>query len=194
MPHYFDEAPGGPDDPRTLALPVAGRELQLRTSSGVFSRERVDPGTAVLLGAVPDPPPHGTFLDLGCGYGPIALAMAALAPAAEVWAVDVNERARELCAANAGAAGLGNVRVAAPEDVPAEVRFDLVWSNPPIRIGKQALHELLLTWLARLDGVAYLVVQRHLGADSLQRWLGEQGRPAERIASKKAYRVLRCAG
>jgi hypothetical protein len=64
--------------------------------------------------------------------------------------------------------------------------------NPPIRIGKAALHDLLLGWLDRLtpDGRAVLVVGRNLGADSLQRWLGEQGFPTDRLASKRGYRLL----
>ena len=150
------------------------------------------PGTALLLRTAPAPPPAGVALDLGCGAGAIALALARRAPAPTVWAVDVNERARALCAANAAANGLTNVVVAAPDEVPADVRFDVIWSNPPIRIGKAALHELLPTWLDRLTptGRAVLVVQKHLGSDSLQRWLTEQGWPTTRLASAKGYRLL----
>src|SRR5262249_34971319 len=160
--------------------PVAGRTLELATDAGVFSRARLDPGTAVLLEVVPPPPAAGDLLDLGCGYGPVALSMAVQAPGAVVWAVDVNERARGLCAANG--------RVSGPDDVPAGVRFARIASNPPVRVGKGALHELLGRWLGRLEahGEAYLVVQKHLGSDSLQRWLIEQGWPTERIASRRA--------
>jgi len=181
-------------DPGRVRLSVAGRSLELATDTGVFSRSRIDPGTAVLLEVVPPPPGGGNLLDLGCGYGPIALAMALLSPASTVWAVDVNTRARELCAANATAAGLANVRVCAPEEVPADIQLATIWSNPPIRIGKPALHDLLTRWLSRLapDGEAYLVVQRHLGSDPLQRWLTEQGWPTTRVASRKGFRVLRC--
>ena len=92
-------------------------------------------------------------------------------------AVDVNERARTLCAANAADNGIGNVEVLAPEAVDPALRFDAIWSNPPIRVGKAALHELLLTWLDRLtaDGAAHLVVHKNLGSDSLQRWLTDAG-------------------
>lgn len=193
MPQYFETPTGLPEAPRTVELVVGGRRLALRTEAGVFSRARLDPGTAVLLDLVPPPPSGGDVLDLGSGYGPIALTMATLAPKATVWAVEVNERARELCARNAATARLANVRVAAPEEVPAEVRFAAIWSNPPIRVGKDALHDMLRTWLDRLgpDGNAFLVVQRHLGADSLHRWLEEQGWPTERVGSKKGFRVLR---
>jgi 16S rRNA (guanine1207-N2)-methyltransferase len=144
----------------------------------------------------PAPPDRGDLLDLGCGTGAIALAMARRAPHATVWAVDVNRRARELTERNATANGIANVRVSAPEDVPTELRFASLWSNPPIRIGKMALHELLLQWLARLEGgaEAHLVVQKHLGADSLQRWLGEHGHRTERAAIGAGFRVLRVAG
>jgi len=171
---------------------AAGDRFALRTDAGTFSPRRLDLGTALLLGSAPAPPPTGTFLDLGCGYGPLALSLARRSPGARVVAVDVNERSRELCAANAAALGCANVEVAAPGDVDPARRFDLVWSNPPIRIGKDALHELLGTWLARLTptGRAVLVVGRNLGADSLQRWLVEQGFAAERLASKKGYRLL----
>jgi 16S rRNA (guanine1207-N2)-methyltransferase len=192
--HYFESPPDGPDDPRLLTLQVQGRSFELRTGVGVFSRERIDHGTTVLLQTVPAPPPEGNFLDLGCGYGPIALTMAALSPNATVWAVDVNDRARELCEGNAARAGLTNVRFGAPEEVPPDIRFSVIWSNPPIRIGKAALHNLLHQWLSRLEpaGEAFFVVQRHLGSDSLQCWLTEQGWPTSRVVSRRGFRVLRC--
>ena len=137
----------------------------------------------------------GNLLDLGCGVGTIALPLARRAPEATVWAVDVNARARSLCEANAAANGIANVTCRAhPTTCPLSVTFDCIWSNPPIRIGKPALHELLLTWLGRLtpDGYARLVVQKHLGADSLQRWLTEQGFPRPGSASSSGYRILQC--
>jgi 16S rRNA (guanine1207-N2)-methyltransferase len=190
--HYFSPGGDGPSRPATVRLELPDRELTLRTDRAVFSGSRVDPGTTVLLRAVPDPPPAGHVLDLGCGYGPIALTLAARAPGATVWAIDVNERARALAVENAAAAGLANVRVAAPDDVPDDVRFAEIWSNPPIRVGKPVLHALLTRWLGRLDegGRALLVVQRHLGADSLHRWLAGEGWAVERLASRKGYRVL----
>ncbi|HSP03716.1 MAG TPA: methyltransferase, partial [Acidimicrobiales bacterium] len=123
----------------------------------------------------------------------IAAVLARTSPDARVVAVDVNERSRELCARNATDLGCTNVEVLAPDDVDPALRFVLIWSNPPIRIGKDALRELLLRWLDLLtpDGEAVLVMGRNLGADSMQRWLGEQGFPTERLASKRGYRLLR---
>ncbi len=190
--HYFSAAPASPSRPSSVRVRARGATVELITDRGTFSPNRLDPGTAFLLDAAPPPPEQGRLLDLGCGYGPIAVTLARLSPAAEVIAVDVNERSRSLTAANAERLGLTNVTVAAPDDVSDEP-FDLIWSNPPIRVGKAALHDLLLRWMGRLapGGAAVLVVNRHLGADSLQRWLGEQGLPTERLASKKGYRLLR---
>jgi 16S rRNA G1207 methylase RsmC len=192
--HYFTRQPAGPADRRRVEVELAGRRLWVETAGGVFSPDRVDAGTRVLLREAPPPPAQGTFLDLGCGWGPIALSLGLLSPAATVYAVDVNERALELTAANAAVAGLGNVLTRRPDDVPPDVRFDLIWSNPPIRVGKAALHELLGTWLPRLtdEGDAYLVVQKNLGADSLQRWLRESLEVrCDRFAVAKGFRVLR---
>lgn len=192
--HYFDEEPAVRSRPRLVSLQLPGIELSLTTDRGVFAGRApaVDPGTLVLLREAPRPPERGALLDLGCGYGPIALVLAARAPEATVWAVDINERARQLAAANAATAGLGNVRVARPEDVAADLQFAAIYSNPPVRIGNTALHELLTTWLQRLepDGGAWLVVQKHLGSDSLARWLNAAGWPTRRIASRQGYRVL----
>lgn len=176
----------------TARLALPDTTFDLVTDSGVFARGGIDPGTKLLLLEAPAPSASGDLLDLGCGYGPLALALARRAPDATVWAVDVNRRARELTAANATAAGLPNVRVCAPEEVPGDVRFATIWSNPPIRIGKAALHDLLDHWLGRLTpgGSAILVVHKHLGADSLAHWLDEHGHPTTRLRSRGGYRLL----
>ncbi|MEV4299248.1 class I SAM-dependent methyltransferase [Microbispora rosea] len=193
MAHYFEESPQTASRPGSVTLVLADLHLRLETDRGVFSPERIDPGTRVLLETVPPPPAEGDLLDLGCGYGPIALTMASRAPRATVWAVDVNRRSVELCARNAESAGLDKVRSVHVDEMPPDVRFRAIWSNPAIRIGKAALHEMLSRWLGRLtpDGSAYLVVQKHLGSDSLQHWLNDQGLPTSRLASRSAYRVLR---
>ena len=188
--HYFDEDPAAPSAPRTVSLVLPDLTVELASDRGVFSADRVDPGTRFLLLEAPAPQPDvRTALDLGCGYGPIARTLCARAPQAHVWAVDVNERARTLAAANLAGC---SATVAAPDDVPDDVTFDLIWSNPPIRIGKPALHDLLRRWLARLtpDGRAVLVVQKHLGADSLARWIDAEIGPCRRLASRQGYRLL----
>jgi 16S rRNA (guanine1207-N2)-methyltransferase len=194
---YFAEQPVAAHRPGTVHVVLPDLHLALATDSGVFSPGRLDPGTRFLRAAVPPPPAGGDLLDLGCGYGPLGLVLASRAPAARVWAVDVNLRALDLCERNAASAGLANVRCVAVEGagpgspgLPA--KYDLIWSNPPIRIGKPALRAMLTSWLGRLapGAAAYLVVQRHLGSDSLQRWLEQTGWTATRFAARAGYRIL----
>ncbi len=190
--HYFSADPAVPFRRVPVTVTVWGHELSMTTGSGVFARGRLDIGTSVLFRET-EPPKGGTVLDLGCGYGVIGCALAMAAPGARVWAVDVNERAVLLTNQNAAALGVTDrLTAVTPERVPPDLRFDEIWSNPPIRVGKQALHDLLLTWLARLapDGRATMVVGKNLGADSLQRWLTDQGFPTQRLASAKGFRVL----
>jgi 16S rRNA (guanine1207-N2)-methyltransferase len=190
--HYFSADPQAPHRPGQVRVILPDVYLELATDAGVFSPSRLDPGTRLLLDAAPGPPTSGDLLDLGCGYGPIACVLAARSPGATVWAVDVNERALGLCARNAAAAGLANVRCVTPGDPDVPTRFAAIWSNPPVRIGKDALHELLRTWLGRLSpgSQAHLVAGRNLGADSLHRWLAEQGWPVTRLAARSGYRLL----
>jgi 16S rRNA (guanine1207-N2)-methyltransferase len=190
--HYFEAQPAVPSRPVAVDLPLPSGPARLQSDRGVFSAGRVDTGTTTLLRAVADPPPGGDVLDLGCGWGPIALTLASRAPAATVWALDVNQRALGLVADNARRLGLTNVRAVRATDVPASLTFAELWSNPPIRVGKDALHGLLATWLPRLapGARALLVVQRHLGSDSLAAWLGAGGCTVRRLASKAGYRVL----
>jgi 16S rRNA (guanine1207-N2)-methyltransferase len=190
--HYFSARPGARHRPGQVRVILPDVYLELATDAGVFSPGRLDPGTRLLLEEAPAPPAAGDLLDLGCGYGPVACVLAARSPGAAVWAVDVNERALELCARNARTAGLANVRCLTPGDASLPARFAAIWSNPPVRIGKEALHALLSGWLGRLapDGRAYLVVGRNLGADSLHRWLAGQGWPVTRLAARSGYRLL----
>ena len=188
--HYFDTSPAAPSTPRTVTFALPDLTVDLRTDRGVFSADRIDPGTRLLMLEAPPPPPAGDVLDLGCGYGPIAVVLGLRAPGTRVWAVDVNERARALTAANARAVGATNVTTSGPEDVPAGMRFTAIYSNPPIRVGKAGLDGLLETWVPRGD-VTWLVVSKHLGADSLARWMAsERGWSVERIVSRVSYRIL----
>ncbi len=203
---YFARQPSVASDRRPVRLSLPDLELSLTTDRGVFSTDRIDPGTRLLLQEAPHPTDvMGDLLDLGCGYGPIAVSLARRAPEARVWAVDVNERAVALCAENAVANGAERVHpvvvddagspvAGAPHDVSSlpDVRFDGIWSNPPIRIGKAALHGLLTLWLDRLapGAKAWLVVQRHLGADSLSDWMEGEGWATERLVSRAGYRLL----
>jgi 16S rRNA (guanine1207-N2)-methyltransferase len=194
--HYFSQEPSSPLKPKTIQIPVAGEIVDVTTASGTFSPAQLDFGTEVLIEQMDLAPVSGNLLDLGCGWGPIALNLAKLRPNTKVWAVDVNTRSVELTQANAKNLGISNINAVLPDQVPADLRFSGIWSNPPIRIGKKELHELLLLWLPRLEtgGEAYLVVQKNLGSDSLQKWLTEElatGFEVSRYTSIKTYRVLK---
>jgi len=194
--HYFSSTPGSELKYRTIHARLLGRDYELVTANGVFSPDRIDTGTQVLLATVPTAPPGGNVLDLGCGWGPVALTLALESPHATVWAVDVNERALDLVRANAKKLSIPNINAVTPENVPADITFTSIWSNPPIRVGKNELHGMLEHWLPRLDegSDAWLVVQRNLGSDSLHRWMEAtlpEGFTITRAATNKGYRVLR---
>jgi len=194
--HYFSASPSSEIRERQVHVTLAGRPLTLSTAAGVFSPDGLDRGTKVLLGSVPPPAADGALLDVGCGWGPIAITMALESPDAHVWGVDVNERVLGLAQRNAVAAGVSNVAVGLPDDVPADLRFRTIWSNPPIRVGKDELHAILLTWIPRLEvgGDAWLVVSKDLGGDSLQRWLADtlgDGFRVARASTDKGFRVIR---
>ena len=194
--HYFSQEPGSALKPKSIIIPVAGEMVQVTTASGTFSPTQLDFGTEVLIEQMELAPESGDLLDLGCGWGPIALNLAKLRPNTKVWAVDVNTRSVELTAKNAKGLGLSNIAAVVPEQVPENLVFSGIWSNPPIRIGKKELHELLLKWLPRLavGAEAYLVVQKNLGSDSLQKWLTEElagNYEVSRYTSIKTYRVIK---
>jgi 16S rRNA G1207 methylase RsmC len=194
--HYFASSPEGPLVTREITVNLNGNKTQVLTAGGIFSPEHIDQGTQVLLGHIEAANPTGTFLDIGCGWGPIALALALHSPKATIYAIDVNERSLELTKMNADKLGITNIIVCKPEDVPHDVLFDEIWSNPPIRVGKKVLHEILNLWINKLvkGGTARLVVQKNLGSDSLHKWLVEEFSPefeSTRIDSSKTFRVLK---
>jgi 16S rRNA (guanine1207-N2)-methyltransferase len=198
--HYFTAEPASDAERRRLTVHLAGQDVSVEVAGGIFSPGGVDKGTRVLLEEVPLPP-AGDLLDLGCGWGPIALSAALQNPGTTVWAVDVNSRALDLVRRNAAALGVADrVRAVTPDEVPEDVTFAALWSNPPIRVGKAVLHGMLTRWLPRLEpgsgdsGGAWMVVQKNLGSDSLAHWIdAELGLAVRRAASSKGFRVLHVA-
>lgn len=194
--HYFSNEPLGEFRAKTIEVTLAGNRVSVETAGSIFSPDHVDTGTAVLLELLDEAPAIGDVLDIGCGWGPIALSLAMSRPHVTVWAVDVNERALELTRRNAEKLGLTNVKVCQPDQVPKDLKFAGIWSNPPIRVGKEVLHDILTAWLPRLASGAegYLVVQKNLGADSLLRWL-QDALPKKfvslRLETSKSFRVIR---
>ena len=194
--HYFSPSPASPLRKTSLSLTLRGHQVILQSPSGTFSPGSLDAGTAMLLKYAPTAPATGTFLDVGCGWGPLAISLALESPEAAIYGVDVNDRALAAATKNAVSAGTTNTIFGQPETIPPAQSFDLIWSNPPIRVGKDQLHEILTTWLPRLspEGEAWLVVAKHLGADSLQNWINGGGAgefQAERTETSKGYRLFR---
>ena len=194
--HYFASSPEGPLVPREITVTLNGNKYSVITAGGVFSPEHIDQGTQVLLTHLEKANPSGNFLDIGCGWGPIAIALALHSPKARIYAIDVNERSLELTKLNVERLGLTNIVVCKPEEVPSNIEFDEIWSNPPIRVGKVVLHEILTLWINRLTsgGTARLVVQKNLGSDSLHKWLIQEFEPdfeSTRIDTSKTFRVLK---
>jgi len=202
--HYFSESPQGDFQPREIEVDLAGAPRRLVTAGGVFSPEHLDQGTRLLITELEgrdseesSDRPAGPILDVGCGWGPIALAAAILNPDREVWAVDVNERALELTSMNADRLGLENLRAVNPDEIPETICFSSVRSNPPIRVGKDALHAILRTWIPRVEpgGTATFVVAKHLGAESLQRWIALEFPEFEvsRIGRARGFHLIEAA-
>lgn len=195
--HYFSANPSTNQKLKPVEFSVAGQAIRLQAAAGTFSSGKLDKGTAVLLSLADQFPKQGKILDLGCGWGPVGIAIAKLSPATKVWGVDVNSRSVELANQNSKELGLTNFQAVLSEQLPNEIKFDEIWSNPPIRIGKSALHELLTTYMNKLNptGRAVLVVQKQLGAESLMKWLAEQfsGQEVRRLANEKGYWVIEVA-
>ena len=194
--HYFSAQPAGEFTSKVIAVRLAHGDYSVETAGGIFSPDHIDAGTEQLLYSVPTPPESGNFLDLGCGWGPMALTLALEAPTASIYAVDVNERALELTRRNATRLGRDNIIAGTPDSLDASLSFDLIWSNPPIRVGKAELHDIMTTWLPRLTigGEAYLVVAKHLGADSFEKWLGTEFASTHIVTredTRKGFRIIK---
>ncbi|HEX3045817.1 MAG TPA: methyltransferase [Bacillota bacterium] len=143
--HYYSNQPTSKHDLHDFTITVRGIQLKLTTDAGVFSKNRLDPGTELLIEGLRLQPEFHEILDLGCGYGPIGLSLARLLPDAKVYMSDPNERAIELAVKNAQINGIRNVVICPGPGFTSfpNQRFDLVVTNPPIRAGKQVIYALI---------------------------------------------------
>ena len=200
--HYFSSSPRSDSSTRTIRARLAGRDLDVVTSGGVFSPEHLDQGTRVLLDEVPAPPARGHLLDLGAGWGPIAISLALQAPDATVWAVDVNERALAPRATQLRAVSASRMSTpCCPPMFPTTCASRRSGRTRPSASASRNCTRCSSTGCpgSTTTPRAWLVVAKHLGAESLQRWIADAlDLDVARAANSKGFRVLaarrRCGG
>ena len=192
--HYYSENPVTAHDEREVIYQTLGLRFTCLTDAGVFSRDGLDMGTRILLEALPEL--HGRILDLGCGWGPVGVALGKKYSDAQLVLTDVNSRAAELAARNLAANGVTNAAVVQGDGFAAvEGDFDAIVLNPPIRTGKTVIYAMFAEAAAHLkpDGALFIVIRKQQGAESAQKYLRSIYGDVERIAREKGYWVLRCA-
>jgi len=192
--HYYTHRPGAAHDETSFDTTLRGMGFRFVTDAGVFSRDRVDFGSLLLIEAM-RVGPADVVLDLGCGYGPIGAVAARLAPQGYIYMVDVNERAVELARRNLALNGIRNAEVRVSDGLVAVpgIVFDTILTNPPIRAGKQTVYRLLDEAYAALrpGGALWVVVQNKQGAPSMKRKLQELFGNVTDVARKAGYHVFR---
>jgi len=192
--HYYTRRPGAAHDETSFHATLRGMDFRFVTDAGVFSRDRVDFGSLLLMEAM-EIGPADTVLDLGCGYGPIGMVAARLAPQGFIYMVEINERAAELARRNLAANGIANAEVRVGDGLApvAGIAFDTILTNPPIRAGKATVYRLLEeAWAAlKPGGSLWVVVQNKQGAPSMKQKLQELFGAVEDVDRKAGYRVLR---
>ena len=192
---YYTADPTSASKPVPCAFPYRGHGLSFMTDAGVFSKGELDPGTRLLLDALPDL--SGDVLDVGCGWGAIGVAVAKAYPACRVTMIDVNRRALGLCRENA--ANNGATAECLESDGLAAVAgrfFDAVITNPPIRAGKQVIYKMFADAARQLrpGGALYLVIRKQQGAESCVKYLKTLFSAVDKLDKSNGYWVLRASG
>lgn len=192
---YFTENPTASHDEHHVNYHLNGINLNLTTDAGVFSKNRVDYGSGVLIEQMLDQDlPGGNILDVGCGYGPIGLFAAKKWPDRQVDMVDVNERAMDLARRNAAANGAGNVNIFA-SDRYQEVtgQYAMIVTNPPIRAGKAIWSSILSEAKDHLleGGILLVVIQKKQGAPSAKKLMAAAFGNCEILTRDKGYYILK---
>ncbi|SDJ92257.1 class I SAM-dependent methyltransferase [Alkalibacterium thalassium] len=193
--HYFTSKPSADKNEKKIEARLKGQQMTFTTDAGVFSRDRVDFGSKVMIEAIDERAfSTGEVLDVGCGYGPVGLSLAKANPALHIDMIDVNERALELAKKNAELNGVSNVSIfLSPiyEQVEKQT-YGAVISNPPIRAGKQTVHKIITDAKEHLadNGVLIIVIQKKQGAPSAKKVMEETYGNVTRIGLDKGYWVL----
>ncbi|MUT68178.1 class I SAM-dependent methyltransferase [Paenibacillus sp. NEAU-GSW1] len=190
--HYYTQKPGVKHDRQTHQAELNGYSFKFITDAGVFSKSGVDYGSRVLLRAL-ELDVNAKVLDVGCGYGPIGLTAAKLAPEGHVTMIDINERAVQLSKENAALNGIANVEVLQSDlyDAVKEKRFDAILTNPPIRAGKETVHRIFEEGYELLvpGGKMWVVIQKKQGAPSAEAKLQSLFGDVEEVTKDKGYRI-----
>lgn len=189
--HYYTETPNSEHDERRVTLVALGNELTFTTDAGVFSRDGLDRGTEVLLDALP--PLAGRVLDLGCGWGPVGVALGKKYPGLEIVMTDINTRAADLARRNLAQNGVRATVLQGDGFDPVEGLFDAIVTNPPIRAGKAVIYGLFdrARDFLKPGGALYLVIRKQQGAPSALKFLKERYREAEVIDRGSGFHVIR---
>lgn len=193
--HYYSKNPQSKKIPIELTCNLKGNEFKLLASAGVFSKSGIDFGTRTLIEAFRIPEASGGILDLGCGYGPIGLAMAKVYSDLTITMADVNGRAVELAKENASRNAVTNVDIYESDgfkQIPAG-KYAAILTNPPIRAGKKVIYHWFqesASYLAE-DGELWIVVQKKQGAPSMKAFLSEIYRKVETVTHEKGYHIIR---
>jgi 16S rRNA (guanine1207-N2)-methyltransferase len=192
--HYYSNRPTVEHDEQEFEFELRGQTFKFKTDAGVFSRDRIDYGSVVLIEEM-QIGETDLVLDMGCGYGPIGLVAARLAAKGRVTMADVNERAVALAKSNANRNGIRNVEVVQSylfENL-GNREFDVILTNPPIRAGKQTVHQIFEEAYPRLreKGSLWVVIQKKQGAPSAMSKLEELFSSVEKVAQDKGYWILK---
>lgn len=194
--HYYTKNPETESKETSWTFPLRDREFRFISDSGVFSKKTVDFGSRLLIESFQlNEEVAGDILDVGCGYGPMGLALAHAYPARLVEMVDVNERALSLARRNAEANNIRNVKVYESntyDQVPEGRQFAAIVSNPPIRAGKQVVHRILSEAHTHLllGGTLTVVIQKKQGAPSAEQKMLDVFGNVEVIARDKGYWII----
>ncbi|WP_078551160.1 class I SAM-dependent methyltransferase [Bacillus alkalicellulosilyticus] len=194
--HYYSENPSVESKPKQITFELRGKQLSFVSDSGVFSKKEIDFGTQLLLESFEFPTSgEGALIDVGCGYGPIGITLAKEDKSRKVYMVDINERALELSRKNAEKNGAANVVVRKSRlfDNVNTQKFSAVITNPPIRAGKQVVHELFEQAFEQLEtnGELWVVIQKKQGAPSAIEKIKSLFQECEVVSKKKGYYIIR---
>ena len=194
MGHYFINDPNLKSNKKQIKYKFLGKESTFNTDNGVFSKDRVDFGTNVLLNSLEDLSNIKNVLDVGCGVGVIGISLAKKYSNLNVTMVDVNEKAVALTKENIALNKLSNCETK-ESNVYSNVAgtFDMIISNPPIRAGKEIVHKIASEAKGFLsdDGFFYAVVQKKQGADSFKKKLEEVYGNVEIINKDSGYIIFK---